>query len=235
MEPSLQDFDFISLTKSQVKLDWEKLWSNYGHAFGEGMLSPGGEHFFINIPKNASCSIKETLTNLNWEFGNISDYPEAKVIVAVRDPVQRWISGISEYLMMYYPYELAQIVDQKFNCLPLLSQRLALSILFNKITFDDHTERQAMFLRKIKFNRCTWLKVDENLNKNLANLLTEIGYPIVESSIVNVNVNDDDSSIKKNLKDLIKLIVEKDDSKHQKLKEWFWCDYQLMEQIKFYD
>ena len=96
------DGDFISLSSNKINLDWNRLWSNRGHTLGEGMISPDKKYFYLNIPKNSSSFIKKCLGSLGWSFDNIRSYPDAKIIVALRDPVKRWISGISEYLFMYH-------------------------------------------------------------------------------------------------------------------------------------
>src|SRR5574343_507008 len=99
---SYKDLDFISKSDDKIELNWNKVWSNRGHTLGEGMVSPDGQYFYLNIPKNSSSFVKKCLESVDWQYSNIRDYPDAKVIVALRDPESRWISGIFEYLLMYH-------------------------------------------------------------------------------------------------------------------------------------
>ena len=160
--------DFVSI-EDRVVLEWDKIWAFKGHRLLEGMASPDNKYFYLNIPKNSSSSIKPELERLGWtyeHFGDYLDFETMQVIVALRDPKDRWLSGMAEYLMMYHQDIIDNIVEPNlYDFQPLLGQKLALSLLFDRFTFDDHTERQCMFLRNIPFKRCKWLWIDENFNR----------------------------------------------------------------------
>jgi hypothetical protein len=230
---SYKELDYISIN-NQVNINQSKVWSNKGHTLGEGMISPDSKYFYLNIPKNSSSSIKKNLTDLNWTYGNISDAPNAKVIVALRDPIERWVSGITEYLFMYHTNVIDNIADPfTYDFLPLIGDKLGVDLLFKQITFDDHTERQAVFLHNIDFSRCEWLKVDKEFSKNFSIYLNTIGYTN-SFATMNKENNAEDLDRKRKLKEVIKLLIDKDEFKQYNLQQWFWCDYELINQVEFY-
>jgi hypothetical protein len=59
--------------------------------------------FIVNIPKNASSFIADWTGRFGWR-ASLAPHHEnriAEMIVILRDPLQRWISGISQYLNGY--------------------------------------------------------------------------------------------------------------------------------------
>lgn len=231
-----KDGDFISKSDNKIKLDWNRLWSNRGHTLGEGMVSPDRKYFYLNIPKNSSSFIKKCLSSLNWEFSNVNDHPNARVIVALREPIKRWTSGISEYLLMYHTNDIDSVAEPfNYGFLPLIGDKMGVSLLFGRITFDDHTERQSLFLKDIDLNRCIWLYVDKDFSKMFSQLLNELGYQNTFYQAEKENSTDnEDEYRKKKLNETIKFIIEHDEFKEYNLKQWFWCDQELIDTVKFY-
>ena len=75
-----------------------------GYGYGSGMLSPDHNRFLVNIPKNASSYMLDWTNRHGWTSAVIdatSAWNIREMIVCVRDPVQRWISGVGQYLTSY--------------------------------------------------------------------------------------------------------------------------------------
>ena len=76
-----------------------------GYGYGSGVLSPDARQFIVNIPKNASSYILDWASRHKWTAAEILEHPRRndvqEVIVVLRDPVNRWISGIGQYLTSY--------------------------------------------------------------------------------------------------------------------------------------
>ena len=72
---------------------------------GSGLYNPDHTRFVLTIPKNASTYIANWTLGNGWNIGNLVDEinnaPFNEIIVILRDPVARWISGISQYLNSY--------------------------------------------------------------------------------------------------------------------------------------
>jgi len=231
-----KDFDFVKVD-DKVTLDWNKLWSNRGHTIGEGMLSPDRNYFYLNIPKNSSSSIKTALTSLGWTYAALNDAPNAHIIVVMRDPMDRWISGMVEFLMMYHQGIIDNVVEpNNYDFMPLLGDKLGMSLLFDRMTFDDHTERQAVFLQGINFSNCTWFMADKNFNDTFSIFLNSIGYANDFKDAKKENSSDDiDYHKKRKLKEFITYVVARDNFKKYNVEQWLWCDYEIIKQAKFYE
>ncbi len=73
-----------------------------GYGYGSGILSPGHDRFLLNIPKNASSYMLDWANRHGWTSAVVVDSNNIKeIIVCVRDPVQRWVSGVGQYLTSY--------------------------------------------------------------------------------------------------------------------------------------
>lgn len=76
------------------------VYRGFGH--GSGIVDPTGEIFIINIPKNASSYILDWSSHHGWRTTVSYNTNQVKqMIVVLRDPLSRWLSGISQYLCTY--------------------------------------------------------------------------------------------------------------------------------------
>ena len=72
--------------------------------YGSGFLSPDCHRFYVNISKNASSYMTDTLSRQGWtaaRYGHDAcDWTLVReMLVILRDPVDRWTSGVAQYLM----------------------------------------------------------------------------------------------------------------------------------------
>ena len=79
-------------------------YQSKGHVFGECMSLPDNDLMYVNIPKNASSWTKPNLLDWKWENYNYhtDNLYHKTAIIVLRDPVERWLSGIAEYLYLYH-------------------------------------------------------------------------------------------------------------------------------------
>lgn len=72
------------------------------HGLGSGMLSVNCSKFAVNIPKNASSFMVDWTGRNGWSSATVGDACDwhcvQEVIVLLRDPLLRWISGVAQYL-----------------------------------------------------------------------------------------------------------------------------------------
>ena len=72
----------------------------FGH--GSGLIDPAGQRFIINIPKNATSYLHDWAKHHGWRTTMIQNETSLReIIVVLRDPVDRWISGVAQYLTTY--------------------------------------------------------------------------------------------------------------------------------------
>ena len=95
----------------------------YGHPLGS--CSRVGNDALLWIPKNASCTLRTLFGEVRY---SIFDFDVETYYVFLRDPIERWKSGLLEYISRHK--------DQKDWILDNIS----------KIQFDEHTVPQTTFL-----------------------------------------------------------------------------------------
>ena len=118
-----------------------------GHSIGGGVVSPDHQWFVLNIPKNASTYITNVLLANRWQHWNLSLGQFHSVIVPLRDPLERWISGTATYCCSHIlsPGYGSDHFCRDYND---LVQRLILDNIF----FDDHTVPQSTYVDFIPDN-----------------------------------------------------------------------------------
>jgi hypothetical protein len=208
-----------------VNADFLNQWQHKGHCYGECMTSATTDLMYIHIPKNASSWTKPNLQDWGWEFYNyhldmVSPYKHA--IIVLRDPVDRWLSGIGEYFTLYH-----KNIDLAFL------GRGFFDLVFDRIAFDDHTERQVNFISGIDTARATFFLCDKNYRQNfgefVAKHLGENGYHRYDYQHVSEN-----SPERQRIKNIFKQELEKNSKYQRQLKNYFQLDYELIEQVEFY-
>jgi len=139
--------------------------------------------------------------------------PQQQTLVILRDPVDRWCSGIAQSL---------------FNS----GKELPDDIVFKHITVDDHTELQTYFLQDIDLNNTAFFLVNDHLSENLTNWAIANGNAINTQNISKYNASSEDNRI--NLKQRFLDIVANYPEYMLKLKKHFQADYELINRVKFY-
>lgn len=170
-----------------------------GYSEFSGLVSSSGTKFIVNIPKNASSYILAWATQYDWtvEASLTDDKWQAinQISVVLRDPVERWVSGISQYINTYvlspvgpngpifngttyatYKENSALSANQFIDLYNLSTERL----LFDNIyRFDDHVWPQHDFVCNLRpYAERKYFMLDQNFDKNFAphhGLLPSVG------------------------------------------------------------
>ncbi len=186
-------------------------WAHLGHMLGECWANSNTT--YVHIPKNASSFIKGCVLAAGEWTHHRKLIQNNHYIVALRDPVERWISGMAQF----------QINSDQLS--------LPADHIFDTITFDDHTESQLYFLTGVNLSDATFFKVDyqltNSLKKYFGNQVNVDGMPKFNSSI--------DDPLKLKLKAHLSNLIDNNPEYLLKLKEHFADDYKLIESVKFYD
>ena len=185
-------------------------WAPLGHTLGECWNDQDKSITFIHIPKNASSFVKGCLISSNRFTHSNNLITADKYLVTLRDPIERWVSGITQ--LMSVPN----------------NQHLTLQDLVSTVTFDDHTELQTYFLEGIDLDRCSFIRVDRNLRTNIKQWLDENGYQINVNDISNLNEGN------QLLKDRFAAMVDGNSQIKLKLVTHYEQDYALINRVKFY-
>ena len=135
----------------------------FGH--GSGVLSPTHDRFIINVPKNASSYILDWSRRYGWHAALAHNHRDTimEMIVILRDPIERWISGIAQYINSYilsvhgpngpiFPGEPCTKYDYGMDARTFIDQYTDVTerLIFDVISrFDDHVWPQHEIIKDI--------------------------------------------------------------------------------------
>lgn len=161
-----------------------------GFGYGTGHISKDCSQFLVSIPKNASSSLVDWLGRYEWSSAVVGDNCNwnnvGEVLVVLRDPVERWISGIVQYIHTYIlyvhgpntvklSYEIPTEFDYAMSTEQFIKQYNQLSerLLFDVINrFDDHVWPQCEFFQELLPNiPRKYFYLDQNFNNKISTYL----------------------------------------------------------------
>jgi hypothetical protein len=196
-------------------------WRHKGHVYGECMSHPEHDLMYIYIPKNASSWTKPNLKDWGWEFYNYhTDNLNKHALVILRDPVERWISGIAEYLTLYHTDIQSPLYE---------TERL----IFDRICFDDHTEKQIKFLNGIDTSSCTFMMCDSSYRANFSKFISERLGDNKYHKYAYQHVSDDCPN-RRRFKSIFKKLIDENPKYLEAVKNYYQEDYGLINSIEFY-
>ena len=205
-------------------IGFTEYYKNKGHVFGECLSRPDTDLMYVNIPKNASSWTKPNLKDWGWQHYNYhnDNLYHKHALVVLRDPVERWLSGIAEYMYLYHN----DIDTNEFST-------CFFDLVFDRIAFDDHTEQQVLFLEKLNFNNCTFFWCGPTYRELFSQFLTIHNMPNQYNNYNYQHVTEQ-SPKRKKFKEIFKQTLEKN-SKYITQLDWYFAnDYKLIRSIKFY-
>ena len=145
-------------------------WKNQHSARG---FVPGGmfvkdDFVYVPIPKNSSSYIGQILLKNGWGVGNFltTDLRKKKIIVLLRNPTDRWLSGMAQYLCSAL-LKNGRTSSDIINSWNTVTQDL----IFDRVIFDDHTEKQVYFINSVPRENCVFFdsanKPEQSIRKYL--------------------------------------------------------------------
>ena len=188
------------------------------------MTSSKSDFMYVNIPKNASSWTKPNLLDLGWSNYNYhtDNLYNKTAIVVLRDPLERWISGMAEYLNRIHPSFKEHMLNQSF-----------IELIVDRVAFDDHTEKQVLFLQNLNKDNCVFLKCNQSYSESFSAFLNSIGFPNRYYKYNWQNVSSDQERL--SIKTIFQKLIN-NNSDYQKKVEWYFEeDYNLINSVKFYD
>jgi len=215
-----------------------------GFGYGSGLLSPTCDQFLLNIPKNASSYLLDWGTRQGWTnaiVGDTCDWHRCKeIIVVLRDPLERWISGIAQYINTYILSVVGPNTPRRDRTL-LLSENRPMTAaefieLYNQATerlifdqinrFDDHVWPQLDFFKDLlPAAEKKYFYVDKNLTKNISQHLS---WPIYHD--LDGNQGESSDSIKLLQQFFKKRLIDRPDLTQQ-VKNAYAEDYYLIQSV----
>lgn len=160
--------------------------STWWPGYQGGFHSPDAKFFAVNIPKNASSYLSGLLDHNGWTSAKLGEITIAreieKVVVVLRDPVDRWVSGIVQFIITrilsthgpngpIYPNELVTEHDASITAQQFIDQYNSVveRLLFDRLgNHDDHVWPQHEFFEWVlpSIDRL-YIMLDGDFEKNL--------------------------------------------------------------------
>jgi hypothetical protein len=206
-------------------------------------------YVYINIPKNASCWMKENFGGYEYNFltNQFLGTPTSKItkvhglgveltyVVILRDPIDRWLSGAAQSFYGCSPTNINFFTNIKNDQ------------LFSQIVFDEHTAPQTLFLSNLDKSKVTWFNCNVSLIKNVSSWMQEKFNEQVTTldqnagnkyNISNQGVPNQFDSVtgwtQQQIINELKIRLDSDPTYLQNLKNFYKDDYKLRESVKFY-
>lgn len=129
------------------------------HKFGTCHVRHNQHLMYVNVPKNATAWMKRVFNSSNSaDFYNIQNLEEYQIIIILRDPIERWFSGMSEYIKR----------DSGVNPnSEIFNNKDVLNILTKTGSLDEHTDLQCRFIEDLPKDNIVYFDCDANLHKNI--------------------------------------------------------------------
>lgn len=146
--------------------------STRGFGYGSGLLSPDCSQFIVNIPKNASSFILDWGNHYGWTQAVVGDNCNwglvKDIIVVLRDPLERWVSGVAQYITGYIT---GYILSNQGPNGPYYPDSDVSSQYTQHITADEFISQYNHVVDRLIFDNAVWLDdhvwPQNNLCKNL--------------------------------------------------------------------
>lgn len=201
---------------------------NLGHNWGQSQLSPDGRYNFVHVAKNASTEVKTALGT--WQqsnYNNLKIDPEHLVIL--RDPTDRWISGIAEFLVG--DFSRTGVFNAKLSIDEIetaINTQMFQNLLFDFVIFDGHTLPQCCYLKGLNINDITFFYFDKSVIPRLMNYVGET--PVVP----NYRNNSLTNAKKQIIINKIRNLLDNDADLQHIIDLHYYADHQLFDHVKFH-
>lgn len=216
-----------------------------GYKHKAGLLSPDHTRFIVGIPKNATSYTGDWAERFGWRPASSERaIPGIKeLIVILRDPVDRWVSGISQYICTYIlsvhgpngpVFDEAEVTEHDYfiSADTFIEQYTDLTerILFDSASrFDDHVWPQCELIDGVMFGiPRTYFIVSPNLTTQLSEYLA---LPIIEGLDRN---SGQDNPEQKKIQEFIRDRISKRPELEVRLRRHYKTDYDLLNSVNFY-
>ena len=200
---------------------WKAQYIDRG--FIPGGMFVKGDLCYIPIPKNSSSYVGQLLAKNGWGYSNFltDDLTNKKIIVLLREPMDRWVAGITQYMCSAL-LNKGRTVDIIINQWTAITRDL----IFDRVIFDDHTEKQVYFINNIPKESCVFFNSASQPELAIKNYLNTQGIDLNIDFIIDKNQTQSDVH-KEKLFNFIKTQLTEDPRRINRIKNIYKEDYEL--------
>lgn len=217
--------------------------SNRGFGECSGLINPDKTKFIVNIPKNASSYVLDWTTRFGWSTAVVTDttWPDLEeIVIILRDPLSRWVSGMSQYLKTYilcpvgpngpvFPGMQQGTEDYGMTAddfISLYNQSTERLIFDNVFRFDDHVWPQYDFYQHIRPNLPRqYFMLDKTFTNKFS---TNLGIDTVENLDRNDGNNNPDT---KKLHEFLQHRLNIRPELVERVRRAYARDYEIIKQV----
>jgi hypothetical protein len=200
--------------------------------FGTCLAHHNFELMYVPIEKNVTKVVRSILLRKGFQEYNFHESKKHSMpaMIILRDPVDRWISGIVEYLLLVY-------MDTRQSLNNITRHNLTSEKVFDQLVFDAHTFPQSWFLKGIEAP-CDYIWFDENKKTQLIETVSKylVQHGVGKDWDVAEYAHDQNSISmqKQELTQLYKDLLAQDSQLLERVKSFYSEDYRLIDSVKFY-
>ena len=176
-------------------------------------------YVYIPIPKNAHRLTTQILFYYNFtehESTNILDLQNKLKIIVLRDPLQRWYSGVCQYIKSYTR--------------DLIINSDIVNLLTSITLFDIHTRTQTSYLSGIDTDECVFFNLDDKFYENRITYFCDKQFNKTLSKPGWYGKNT--KSLHSEMNEAIKKYMTKEFE--NRIIEFYKDDYELYNSVKFF-
>lgn len=231
------------IQRSNTHWEQPEFWTRGNHTQqvvrSQGLCNDivGTHYSYIPIGKVASTFMSEFLAQLKWintayNYNDVDKHrTPKKYMVILRDPVERWCSGIVEYLVNHRSF-----IEGRDNHGWTLQDREMLDFIFGVAKFDRHTCSQVDYLHGLDTNDCVFFKLDNNFEDTMKRFAEkELHSPINDVIIRDFAYNTSERETHKKLRNTIDFQIKNNPRYMKRIKDHFADDLVLFNQVTFYE
>ena len=184
----------------------------------------------INIPKNASTSIRETLSLYRREpFSNYTKNSGHKKIVVIRDPMKRVVSSYMELIKLRKDGPYLETSDSEWFKLHQKDSEKSFKLFIDYIEnrlYDSHVHTQYDYIDKkgVKIEDMDYILLFESLEEDFNKMCDDLGMDkkLQWGNKSKFNV----------IKNKIKKLIKEDEPLQNKIKKIYSEDFLLYNKVK---
>ena len=191
------------------------------HDIDSAFVNNQQQEQFLNIPVCASTWGKRVFGKADFQIGTrVNEY---KTILFFRDPIDRWLSGLSTWLTLRLPQHTG-ILDVRGN-------KALLDVLFDSVRQDDHTEKQCFFVQNVDWKNTVCFYINDSFESSVNQFFVK-NYSIDISNVPRANQTTLEGG-KLIPRNYFQTVLESNQTYQNRLKEFFEIDYKLIQSLNF--
>jgi hypothetical protein len=182
---------------------------------------------YIPIPKNSSNWISEAFIRGGWYQDNCLKnkfLENKKVLIILRDPLDRWISGFSEYVTRKVTR------GPRRGTIQLNFKVMQNPKIYENFIYDEHTQLQSFYVDFVDLNKAEFFYMDSGYTDKITTFLSKIFTEHVEFESIRKNANEEKET-RRYVKSILQIVLKNNPDIVCRIKDFYKDDYNLLNEL----